>query len=470
MNQRDLPSWELEKPTLYTTNPICWWHLKWFFTALCVGLFWAASYYTIQLLHSAQWQSLWCKCLDEDSLWIAIGVWWGFLGSLGPPFGRHSGDGSWKVQPRRNEGSPLLSLECEWLCLPPFLSMFQPQLLNTKTFSSWLGMLPVNHTRWQLAQRLTCDAAAAFDGLCPYGATKPGPVQSRWFLQPKMMNKMKRFALVSFSDRMLAKLTRPSLKDFVEIHPEYDLMLEEEALLDSRDFHPAWNKLAYARRAMILGSYEAVVCLDDDILITEPFVDPIGKAINEHFGPPGKLVIASLDEQINTRVPFNTGVLILKSSPKTLMLLDEVFKFGRRLVKLVNGHSWVPRVTGLWDQDAFADYINFNGKENFALLPHGQLQTFVRSGQALPQAVFAMHFTGLSDLEPQRRIEFLRRVILTLQAQTFKKNNGTQQRESFISILTLLQNIWKEQDWYLETIPDTLHLLRKQHLHYSPSS
>lgn len=281
-------------------------------------------------------------------------------------------------------------------------------------------MLSVNHTRWQLAQRLTCDPAAAFDGLCPYGATKPGPVQSRWFLQPKMMKTMKRFALVSFSDRMLAKLTRPSLKDFVEIHPEYDLMFEEEALLDTRDFHPAWNKLAYARRAMILGSYEAVVCLDDDILITEPLVDPIGKAINEHFGPPGKLVIASLDEQVNTRVPFNTGVLILKSSPKTLMMLDEVFKFGRRL-RLVNGHSWLPRVSGLWDQDAFADYINFNGKENFVLLPHGQLQTFVRSGQALPQAVFAMHFTGLSDLEPQRRIEFLRRVILTLQAQTLKK-------------------------------------------------
>ena len=345
------------------------------------------------------------------------------------------------------EWRQFLSLDCEWLFfLPPLFSMFQPQLLKTKIFSSWLGMLPVNHTRWQLAQRLTCDPAAAFDGLCPYGATKPGPVQSRWFLQPKMMKKMKRFALVSFSDRMLAKLTRPSLKDFVEIHPEYDLMFEEEALLDTRDFHPAWNKLAYARRAMILGSYEAVVCLDDDILITEPLVDPIGKAINEHFGPPGKLVIASLDEQVNTRVPFNTGVLILKSSPKTLMMLDEVFKFGRRLVKLVNGHSWLPRVTGLWDQDAFADYINFNGKENFALLPHGQLQTFVRSGQALPQAVFAMHFTGLSDLEPQRRIEFLRRVILTLQAQTLKKTNGTQQRESFISILTLLQNIcWKEQ-------------------------
>ena len=326
-------------------------------------------------------------------------------------------------------------------------------------------MVPVNHTRWQLAQRLTCDPAAAFDGLCPYAAIKPGPVQSRWFLQPKMTSmekKIRRFALVSFSNRgMLAKLTKPSLKDFVEIHPEYDLMFEEEALLDTRDFHPAWNKLAYARRAMILGSYEAVVCLDDDILITEPLHDPIGKAIKEHF-PSGKLVIASLDEQVNTRVPFNTGVLILKSSPKTLMMLDEVFKFGRRL-RLVNGHSWLPRVTGLWDQDAFADYINFKGKENFALLPHGQLQTFVRSGQALPQAAFAMHFTGLSDLEPQRRIEFLRRVILTLQAKA-KKTNGKHQRETLILILTLTKHLLKRNNTFLTT-----YLLRKKPntIHYS---
>ena len=268
-----------------------------------------------------------------------------------------------------------------------------------------------NLTHWQLAQRLRCDRAAAFDGLCPFHATA-GPAQRRWYAQPKMPNRA-RWALISFSDRTFARLTRPSLQDFAALHPEYDLMFEEEHLLDLRDFHPAWNKLAYARRTLILGSYEAVVCLDDDILIADPSQDPIGKAIEEHFSSQ-KLVIASLDEQVNARVPFNTGVLILKSSSETVQLLDEIFKLGRRL-RLVNGHNWLPRLTGLWDQDAFADYINLHGHDRFVLLPHGQLQTFVRQWQK--SSVFALHFTGLSDLEPLQSVELVRDVILQLQAR-----------------------------------------------------
>ena len=274
----------------------------------------------------------------------------------------------------------------------------------------------VNLTQWLLSQRLRCDRAAAFDGLCPFRATL-GPAQRRWYAQPKMPVSPARWALLSFSDRMLAKLTRPSLQDFAAMHPEYDLMFEEEHLLDIRDFHPAWNKLAYARRMLILGSYEAVVCFDDDILITDPVQDPIGKAIREHFTSPEKLIIASLDEQVSARIPFNTGVLILKSSPETLMLLDEILQIGRQL-RRVNGHSWLPRLTGLWDQDAFADYINFRGKDRFVLLPHGELQTFVRRGQPWPSldSIFALHFTGLSDLEPLQRVELVRDIILQLQA------------------------------------------------------
>eukprot|EP00438_Fugacium_kawagutii_P028722 Skav229196 [mRNA] locus=scaffold1004:490268:491335:- [translate_table: standard] len=280
-----------------------------------------------------------------------------------------------------------------------------------------------NITQWQLAQRLRCDRAAAFDGLCPFSATTAGPAQRRWYLQPKMqLGQVSRWALLTYSDRAWAKLTRPSLQDFAAMHPEYDLMFEEEALLDSRDFHPAWNKLAYARRALILGKYDAVVCFDDDIFIVDPVQDPIGKAIREHF--PSKLVIASLDEHVSARVPFNTGVLILKSSPETLMMLDEIFRIGRQL-RLVNGYSWLPRLTGLWDQDAFADYISLKGNESFALLPHGQLQTLVRSGRPLPsqELVFAAHFTGLLDLEPHE-VHFVRDAILQFQSRDGAAENG----------------------------------------------
>eukprot|EP00415_Alexandrium_ostenfeldii_P001930 UN1930 len=146
-----------------------------------------------------------------------------------------------------------------------------------------------------------------------------------------------RFALISFSDRpALSALTRPSLIRFSEAHPgRYDLLLEQEPILDTRDFHPAWNKLAYARRAIIMGGYDAIICMDDDILITDPARDPLQAAIIKDILPSKdnarRLVLASLDEHVDDRVPLNTGVLALRSSLDTVRLLDELFLIARRL-------------------------------------------------------------------------------------------------------------------------------------------
>ncbi|CAJ1355696.1 unnamed protein product [Effrenium voratum] len=271
-----------------------------------------------------------------------------------------------------------------------------------------LALSMANQTIQRLARREGCDSAAAFDGLCPYAG---------WSGKASRDTERKRWALVSFSDRWLSQLTRPSLHEFVAARPWYDLLLEEEPLLDARDWHPAWNKLAYARRALILGTYKAVVCLDDDILITNPKIDPIADAIETYFAAhQAKLVVASLDEQVHARVPFNTGVLALRSSQETLMLLDEVFRIGRRL-KLVNGYTWLPRVTGLWDQDAFAEYVDQYGASRFALLPHGQLQSFVRRGHSLWSAGhFAAHFTGLAELDAEDRADLLKGFLLGLTA------------------------------------------------------
>merc|ERR1712137_1279015 len=59
-----------------------------------------------------------------------------------------------------------------------------------------------------------------------------------------------RIALVSFSDRpQLRAATWPSLRRFAEAYPgRYFLELHTEAMLDPRDFHAAWNKIAYMRR------------------------------------------------------------------------------------------------------------------------------------------------------------------------------------------------------------------------------
>lgn len=304
------------------------------------------------------------------------------------------------------------------------------RLLETTVLATALMARPVeagvNHSKLELA-RGGCGSAAAFDGLCPWAAARQQAAAEKWRLhaavKPLAGPRHGRWALLQFSDRPLGTLTRPSLEDFVGRHPgRYDLLLEEESLVDPRDFHPSWNKLAYARRVLILGDYDAVVCMDDDIFITNPRIDPIHDALVEHFSEDvtpdsEKLVVASLDEQVNGRVPFNTGVLALRSSPLTLNLLDKVFQIGRRL-KLIDGNTWLPRITGLWDQDAFAEYIQTYGLKNFALLPHGQLQSFVRAGQShWNPGAFAAHFTGLSEETPQRGMALLHDFLTALPLQ-----------------------------------------------------
>eukprot|EP00928_Gymnodinium_smaydae_P010775 TRINITY_DN14060_c0_g2_i1.p1 TRINITY_DN14060_c0_g2~~TRINITY_DN14060_c0_g2_i1.p1 ORF type:complete len:349 (-),score=44.53 TRINITY_DN14060_c0_g2_i1:15-1061(-) len=297
-------------------------------------------------------------------------------------------------------------------------------------------MPATNATLKRFASGVSCDRHAAFAGLCPWAAAVLGSIASdRWkktsmaresvSSRPLSRSKL-HVALISYSDRpQVNQLTRPSLERFVQRHVgRYHLFLESEPLLDVRDFHPAWNKLAYARRALIVGSYDAVVCVDDDILVTEHGRDPIYDAVSSVFFSRNaassmrqeKLIIASLDQQVNPRVPLNTGLLILKGSPRTLELLDEVFRVGRRL-KLVNGYTWLPRVSGLWDQDGFAEYIRIHGKRSFELLPHGVLQSFVRRGASYwSPGDFAAHFCGLIELQPHERAALLQDFIRALPA------------------------------------------------------
>jgi len=120
------------------------------------------------------------------------------------------------------------------------------------------------------------------------------------------------------------------------------------------------------------------------------------------------LVLASHDEVVTRRVPLNTGILALKRHPQTLVLIDEVFRLGRRL-QLLDGYIWLPRLSGLWDQDAFAAYIHWHGAESFALLEHRKLQSIARRTHSSWQpGDFAVHFTGLADVDPEGRAELIR--------------------------------------------------------------
>lgn len=216
------------------------------------------------------------------------------------------------------------------------------------------------------------------------------------------------YAIVSFSDRDdLTELTWPTLQRFVESHPErYDLFLTGETLVDGRDFHPSWNKLAHVRRLLLTGhpvlqsKYDAVVWIDDDVAITNYTHDPLFDAIQENLPPYDKLtvqVVASRDTLVWERVPLNSGVLIFRRSSEALTIIEALFRLSRQQ-HLFGGVWRTPRLEGFWDQDAFAAYIREHGDAAFHFVEHGVLQSFVRFSESKWRAGdFAAHFTFLAE-------------------------------------------------------------------------
>lgn len=121
-----------------------------------------------------------------------------------------------------------------------------------------------------------------------------------------------RLGIVSFSARpTLSNITRPSLQGFFWLFPRrYDLSFVEAPLVDARDFHSSWNKLAVVRRSLVIGhhalqqKFDAVIWVNDNVVITSP--KPKGKKdllydlIHEHLlcKKCTKLVLASRVEPV----------------------------------------------------------------------------------------------------------------------------------------------------------------------------
>eukprot|EP00929_Paragymnodinium_shiwhaense_P013611 TRINITY_DN121458_c0_g1_i1.p1 TRINITY_DN121458_c0_g1~~TRINITY_DN121458_c0_g1_i1.p1 ORF type:complete len:1033 (+),score=149.52 TRINITY_DN121458_c0_g1_i1:132-3230(+) len=211
-----------------------------------------------------------------------------------------------------------------------------------------------------------------------------------------------RLLLISYSNRpALRKMTWPSLQRFCDLHPgRYHLELNDEPLLDPRNFHPAWNKLAFVRRAFESSDYHAIIWIDDDILITDPERDPIfDHMVSDLLPNDEKVVLASYDDVVSERVPLNTGLLVFRRDVYTNRLLKKLFQIGQvGRTYTVDGKWLQPSHYGFWDQDAIAVYAQTHGLGHFARIEHRKLQSFVRQkgGRRLwEKGDFAAHFTGI---------------------------------------------------------------------------
>eukprot|EP00930_Biecheleria_cincta_P035563 TRINITY_DN24456_c0_g1_i1.p1 TRINITY_DN24456_c0_g1~~TRINITY_DN24456_c0_g1_i1.p1 ORF type:complete len:522 (-),score=69.22 TRINITY_DN24456_c0_g1_i1:14-1486(-) len=213
-----------------------------------------------------------------------------------------------------------------------------------------------------------------------------------------------RIALITWSDRPeLAKLTLPSLERFCEEHPgRYELIVEQEPLLDPRQWAPAWNKLAFLRRHLITGFYDAVLWIDDDILITEPTLDPIFEGLKDSLVKlwNDTYIYASKDVREDDRVRFNTGILGLRRGRRAMRLIQDLFKIANR-PEVLDDQVFVTRREGWWDQDAFAVWAQDNDLELAYLEEHRKVQSFVRDMDNMEwqPGDFAAHFTGFRNQE-----------------------------------------------------------------------
>jgi len=230
-----------------------------------------------------------------------------------------------------------------------------------------------------------------------------------------------KIVLLSFSDRpALRTATWQSLQRFCDARPgRYQLELYTEALLDERDFHPAWNKLAMIKRAFSMGELDAVVWVDDDVVITAPDgVDPIFDTIvTKLFANEDTYALASqewVDSKLagaDRKQAISTAIFALKRNRHSRGLIKQLFQIARRL-------AW-PRQGRAWDQSALVHFLNTEqaSSKGFELLPPGALwKRVVGTGSAALGVVadeelwhpgdFAAH---LSDIPTARhRVEVTR--------------------------------------------------------------
>ncbi|CAJ1426814.1 unnamed protein product [Effrenium voratum] len=211
-----------------------------------------------------------------------------------------------------------------------------------------------------------------------------------------------RVALITWSDRpQVSRMTLPALERFCEEHPgRYELIVEQAPILDSSTFVAAWNKIAFMRRVLLTRLHDAVLWIDDDVLITAPTRDPIFEGLkksilrlhSDHF------IYASKDVRHDERVPMNTGILGLRNGRQALKFLEEMFRIAREVVVL-DEQAFVPRYEGWWDQDAAAEWVRRHGLKWAYLEEHRTIQSLVRDWETMKwqPGDFAAHFSGIRN-------------------------------------------------------------------------
>ncbi len=190
-----------------------------------------------------------------------------------------------------------------------------------------------------------------------------------------------KYAICSLSDRtIMSDISWPLMEKYCKRHG-YDFITKT---VPYHDRHPSWSKLLVLKE--LLQTYDIVVWLDDDIILTQP--DMRIEALLESFIYSDK----SLAVSENNSTPFNFGMIIVKKTAEHVIdqiwnNIDEETRFGL-----------------FWEESSATKLYNSNEsfKNQIYIFSPGVIQGFhpanCHKSYMWKPRTFALHVSGFADL------------------------------------------------------------------------
>ena len=178
-----------------------------------------------------------------------------------------------------------------------------------------------------------------------------------------------KFCIVSLSDRPpLFTKTYPLMHKYAEKHG-YELKIFTESF--DKERHPTWSKIPALKFGLQDSSFDYVVWMDDDIVITNPEITLSSFVDKHNFRKSEACFLLSSDIPNEPSTFMNCGIMFVKgNNPKTLHLLNSAWAYGDMcpLVRQNCGH----------EQEALNFLYRFGNRDDFCIVPLPNFQASAR--------------------------------------------------------------------------------------------
>lgn len=167
----------------------------------------------------------------------------------------------------------------------------------------------------------------------------------------------------SLSDRpTLTDITWSVIESYCKKHG-YAFVTRTHSLDVTR--HNSWSKIILLKDLLVCTSYDIIVWIDDDILITEACI-PLERLLSTFINS-DKLI--ALQEDTHGE-PFNAGIMCIKNTPVTNQVLDKIYATCRTenayymlweqtaMKQLYENETWFKPLVHIYPRCTLQGYLN----------------------------------------------------------------------------------------------------------------